>query len=163
MASMKQVSRSLFRMLTQTAGWESSRLTTSSWPEPAAYMRGTQPRQLRAFTSTPASRHRRTVARSPLSAAPQIPPVLSSPASLSVRVLTESDLPSPVAISPVSLSPVSLSHSISLSLSISFPSADLTVQQTLRRQCGLGGWQEKINNTNTTTLLGIVKDQINFY
>ena len=100
MASMRQVSRSLFLMLTQMAGWESRRFTTSRWPDPAAYMRGTQPRQFRALTSTPASRHRRTVSTSPLSAAPQIPPVLSSPASLSVRVLTESDLLSPVAISP---------------------------------------------------------------
>ena len=69
MASMKQVSRSLFLMLTQTPGWSSRRLhdscdslydslvtaylTTSVWPDPAAYIRGTQPRQLRVFTSSP--------------------------------------------------------------------------------------------------------------
>ena len=126
MASMWQVSLSLFLMLTQMAGWERRRLTTSRWPDPAAYMRGTQPRQFLALTSTPASRHRRTVSRSPRSAAPQIPP-----ASVSVRVLTESDLVSPAAISP---------------------SAQLSFQQALPRQSVLGGCQEKINTGNTTLL-----------
>ena len=73
MASMKQVSLSLFLMLTQTPGWLSRRLTTSVWPEPAAYIRGTQPRQFRVLTSIPWSRSLRTVARSPLSEAPHTP------------------------------------------------------------------------------------------
>ena len=140
MASMQQVSRSLFLMLTQMAGWESRRFTTSTWPDPAAYMRGTQPRQFRAFTSTPSSRHRRTVSRSPRSAAPQIPAVFSGPASVSVSVLTESDLLSPAAIS---LPP---SHSTS---------DQLTVQPALRRQSELGGCQGKIDNRNTTLLNSI--------
>ena len=96
MASMKQVSLSLFLMLTQTPGWLSRRLTTSMWPEPAAYIRGTQPRQLRVLTSSPWSRSLLTVTRSPLSEAPQIPSEASSSAlapslkSIFVGVVTES-------------------------------------------------------------------------
>ena len=96
MASMKQVSLSLFLILTQTPGWLSRRLTTSVWPEPAAYIRGTQPRQFRVLTSSPWSRSLRTVARSPLSEAPQIPRPAPSSAggpsrkSMFVGVVTDS-------------------------------------------------------------------------
>merc|ERR1712079_495354 len=94
---MKQVSRSLFLMLTQIPGLERRRLTTSRCPEPQAYIRGTQPRQLRALTSTPSSRHLRTPSTSPRSAAPQ------TPGPGSVSVWTESDLASPEAISHLTL------------------------------------------------------------
>jgi len=52
MASMKQVSRSLFRRLTSISGCWSSARTVSRWPEPHAYKRGVQPKQFRALTST---------------------------------------------------------------------------------------------------------------